>query len=292
MSINWPPISGGSPEPIWTGSDFVVGTERMQVLCYHEMKSGWNSDLTRMHENAAGANHYIDHASRQNAVNVLAPILKQPNPIILEVGCSSGFFLAELQSKGPNACLVGSDFIGGSLLKLAERLRGVPIVQFDITQCPLEDSSFDGVVLLNVLEHIEDDLTALKQVHRILRPGGLAVIEAPAGPHLYDFYDRHLMHFRRYTSKSLKTLAEKAGFKVERLSHLGFFIYPLFALVKKLNRMKEEKMTESERESMVSRQIKNGVANPIMHALMKMELALGKHLRYPIGIRCLMTLKK
>ena len=49
-----------------------------------------------------------------------------------------------------------------------------------------------------MLEHVEDDQAAIRQVYRILQPGGVAVIEVPAGPDLYDIYDRQLMHHRRY----------------------------------------------------------------------------------------------
>lgn len=256
------------------------------------MQSGWSDDLTQMHEETAGENHFIDRASRKNAINSISPILVRPVVAILEVGCSSGFLLEDLQRRASHALLVGSDFISGPLVKLAERLQGIPIVQFDITQCPLPDSSFEGIVLLNVLEHIEDDLKALKGVYRVLKPGGLAYIEVPAGPHLYDFYDKHLMHYRRYRIKDLRLLAEKAGFTVERASHLGFFIYPLFAMTKKRNRRDEKQMTDIKKKSQVCRQIKQRRTNPILRALMSIELALGKFVTYPVGIRCIMTLKK
>ncbi len=57
--------------------------------------------------------------------------------------------------------------------------------------------------MLNVLEHIRGDALALRQVHRILRPGGVVVIEVSAGPKLYDVYDELLMHHRRYRLPSL-----------------------------------------------------------------------------------------
>lgn len=291
-SFKWTPLTCDGPIPVWTGMEFVIGSKRTPVLCYHEASSGWSNELTEMHEDIIGADHYIDRSSRQNAMNFLSPILKKPAPVILEIGCSSGFLLKELRHKAKHVRLIGSDFIGALLFKLSRNLKGVPLVQFDITKCPLDDSSVDGVVMLNVLEHIENDLAALKQLYRILKPKGLAVIEVPAGPHLYDFYDKHLLHHRRYKLNDLKSLVRKAGFTIERASHLGFFIYPVFAIVKKLNRRKWQQIPESERKSLVSRQIKQANANPVMHAIMKMELALGKYLNYPIGIRCLVTLRK
>jgi SAM-dependent methyltransferase len=63
------------------------------------------------------------------------------------------------------------------------------LLHFDLRHCPLPDGSFDGVILLNVLEHIKEDAAALRQIARILKPGGIAAIEVPAGRGLYDIYD-------------------------------------------------------------------------------------------------------
>lgn len=290
--IKLPPLPGEKNEPSWDGEAFRIGTRKLPVLSYHESQSGWTDDLTLMHEDLTGENHYMDKASRGNAVRALSPILGRSNPTILEIGCSSGFLLKELKRRAGHGTIVGSDFISGPLVKLSGHLRGIPLLQFDITQCPLEDSSFDGVVMLNVLEHIQDDCKALKQVYRILRPGGLVVIEVPAGPHLYDFYDKHLMHYRRYRLDDLKALAQKTGFEVTRASHLGFFLYPLFSLMKKRNRKKEGSLSKSEQSSLVSRQIKRVHDNPLLHLLMRAELAVGKYISYPAGIRCLMVLRK
>lgn len=69
--------------------------------------------------------------------------------------------------------------------------------------CPLPDNSVDIVIALNVLEHIEDDITAIKQIYRILKPGGYAIIEVPRNPNLYDLHDERLKHFRRYQMNDL-----------------------------------------------------------------------------------------
>jgi predicted SAM-dependent methyltransferase len=98
-----------------------------------------------------------------------------------------------------------------------------------LVQSPIPNDTIDTLVLLNVLEHIKDDTTALKKAFNMLKPGGSIILEVPAGPRLYDNYDKALNHFRRYTAKELKDKCNKAGFTVKRLSHLGFFIFPLFA---------------------------------------------------------------
>src|SRR5205085_10979289 len=121
-------------------------------------------------------------------------------PVILAVGCSSAFLHRDLRRELPDASIIGADYVRGPLDDLHRSMPDIPLLQFDLVQCPLPSESVDVVVLLNVLEHIENDAGAMEQVARILKPGGAAVIEVPAGPHLYDVYDKVLMHFRRYRS--------------------------------------------------------------------------------------------
>jgi glycosyltransferase involved in cell wall biosynthesis len=77
--------------------------------------------------------------------------------------------------------------------------------------------SFDTVVCLNVVEHVEDDLQALGNIRHALEEGGRAIILVPYGPGLYGTLDEVLGHFRRYTEEQLVAVAEKAGFRVERV---------------------------------------------------------------------------
>jgi glycosyltransferase involved in cell wall biosynthesis len=77
--------------------------------------------------------------------------------------------------------------------------------------------SFDTVVCLNVVEHVEDDLGALRNIWNALSDGGRAVILVPCGPGLYGSLDEVLGHFRRYTREQLVGVAEQAGFRVEQV---------------------------------------------------------------------------
>ena len=134
--------------------------------------------------------------------------------------------------------VIGADYTRGTLDTLAPKVPGVPLLQFDLTQCPLPDCFADVVILLNVLEHIDDHEAAAAQLFRIMRPGGAVIIEVPAGSSLYDVYDRVLMHHRRYDLPDLVDLLERSGFIIERRSHLGFFLFPGFYLSKRLNQFR------------------------------------------------------
>jgi len=80
---------------------------------------------------------------------------------------------------------------------------------------------FDTIVCLNVLEHIEDDLRALSQMHTLLMPGGRLVLLVPAFQFLYGSVDRSLGHYRRYTRKDLLPRMRQAGFFIERSFYMN-----------------------------------------------------------------------
>ncbi|MDA0679085.1 MAG: class I SAM-dependent methyltransferase [Proteobacteria bacterium] len=95
------------------------------------------------------------------------------------------------------------------------------------------DSSIDYLFTLNVLEHIEDDSSALREIFRVVRPGGRLLIYVPAFMSLYTSMDLHVGHHRRYRMAQLVDIVEKAGFRVEKRAYfdaLGFFATLLFKL--------------------------------------------------------------
>jgi len=77
--------------------------------------------------------------------------------------------------------------------------------------------SFDTVVCLNVVEHIRDDVRALRNIRNSLSNGGRAIILVPCGPGLYGSLDEVLGHCRRYTSEQLTVVSREAGFHVEQV---------------------------------------------------------------------------
>jgi SAM-dependent methyltransferase len=284
----WPIPPKFSQSPVWTGHGFQVGDDMVPVLSYEVGSSGWTNELTAFHEESAGSTHFIDRASRQRALEQLDKHLQAGSPVILEIGCSSGFMLRAMRERMPQALVIGSDYVRGPLEQLATRMPDVPLLQFNLVDCPLPDNCADAVVLLNVLEHIEDDATAARQLYRILRPGGVAVIEVPAGPSLYDVYDKLLLHFRRYSLKDLKRLVEKAGFLTVDQSHLGFFMYPGFWVVKQRNKrfLTQE---DAVQQQVVKQNIRETGGSRVLGAVMRSELTLGRWISYPFGIRCVLT---
>src|SRR4051812_30422845 len=199
----WPRPTGSLGKPLWDGTGFLVDGEFRRILEFDPGESHWSPELTALHEREAGSQHPIDRASRLLAIDSFRRFVPVEDPIVLDVGCSSGYVLKHIRRALPKASLIGSDYILPPLINLAREMPNLPILQFDLRNCPLPANGVDVVTALNVLEHVDQDEQALAHIHRILRPKGVAHVEVPAGPHLYDVYDQYLMHHRRYNLRDV-----------------------------------------------------------------------------------------
>ena len=137
---------------------------------------------------------------------------------VLEVGAGLGNLSLKLM---PRRTYVASDvdpLYLAYLQNLFERKRNVTIRKMDLTQAgDFEGAkeSFDTVICLNVVEHVEDDLGALRNLRMVLKSGGVACILVPSGPRLFGSLDDALGHHRRYTKTLLSERLQEAGFRAE-----------------------------------------------------------------------------
>ena len=96
---------------------------------------------------------------------------------------------------------------------LRKRLSGT-VTEASVTDLPFGDGSFDGAVLGEVLEHVEDDRGALAELARVLRPGGVLALSVPANPRLHGPSDEWAGHVRRYTRPALIEACTSSGLTV------------------------------------------------------------------------------
>jgi SAM-dependent methyltransferase len=145
-------------------------------------------------------------------------------PRVLDLGCGTGYNLDELARRG----LTG---VGADLSAQAVRFCGdrglTMVVQADAAVPPFLDGSFDLILALDVIEHIQDDRMALSAIYRALRPGGRLVVFTPAFQFLWSVQDRVSHHYRRYTAPELRAKLEAAGFSVEKLSYANTLLFPV-----------------------------------------------------------------
>lgn len=150
-------------------------------------------------------------------LNLLDPF---PRGRLLEVGCGAGALLHDLSCMG---FLVEAAEISPAALDVAHYInQNDPRVTIHQYIQHTWNREFNYILALEVLEHIDDDLSALKQWRGWLRPGGYLIISVPAHPHRWNASDVWAGHFRRYDREGLKGILEKAGFETVRMECYGF----------------------------------------------------------------------
>jgi len=142
---------------------------------------------------------------------------------VAEVGSGIGA-LGKLLVPRERVCL--TDLREDYVERLAKRFKNHSTVEarlVDATNPPEEllRGEFDSVVSCNVVEHIEDDVTAMRNMARMVRPGGKVVILVPAFDALMSPLDTNLGHWRRYTRQTLAERMELAGLEVENTSYMN-----------------------------------------------------------------------
>lgn len=151
---------------------------------------------------------------------------------ILDVGCGTGLLMQEMQQFGQ---VEGVDMSERAVAYCRE--RGLNPVVGSADHLPFSDGSFDVVVMLDVLEHLEDDSAGAREVNRVLRPGGVAIIAAPAFMFLWGVTDEISRHYRRYTRGSLVRILKGAGLNVVRSTYFNTLLFLPIAAVRILVRV-------------------------------------------------------
>jgi SAM-dependent methyltransferase len=194
-------------------------------------------------------------------------------PRILDVGCGTGANLLLLAKYGDAE---GVDVSADALAFCHE--RGLDKVKQGIAEeLPYEDGTFDLVTALDVVEHMDDDLAGLKEMFRVLRPGGRVLIFVPTFMFLWGLQDDVSHHRRRYRMSELQRVLEKAGFEVERSTYANItFFLPILAM-RKLMRLTGIK---AESENNINVPALNGVLSRVLGA----ESTVLRYMNLPFGV--------
>ena len=257
-------------------------SEIFKFLEFSINNKGWTDELTKLAHDHIDVHHPIDVASRDLCIKFLNNYDNSKDKIVLEVGCSNGNLIDNIK-KQEKYNYIGSDAIKDNILKLSNLHNNIPFLIFDLLKNPFKKSICDSLVMLNVLEHIDDDNLALLEAYKIINDNGILIIEVPSGKFLYDEYDKKLLHYRRYNMKDLIKKIKNAGFNIEYKTHLGFFIFPIFAIVKFFNKFFKSK-------DIVIKQAQAS-NNIFLKILLNIENKLRKTY-LPFGIRCYVCARK
>jgi len=192
---------------------------------------------------------------------------------ILDVGCGTGANLEMLSQFGTAE---GVD-VSAEALEFC-RARGLRQVRQGAAEAlPYENDEFDLVTGLDVVEHLDDDVAGLKEMRRVLRANGRAVLFVPAFMFLWGVQDDISNHRRRYTMAGLKEAVRKAGFEIERASYVNLsFFAPIFfgRLLMRITGLRPA----SENNITIS------ALNSVMGRVFGAERFFLRHLNFPFGV--------
>src|SRR5439155_26800591 len=118
------------------------------------------------------------------------------------------------------------------------------VVEGSVLDMPFESGSFDLATSLDVIEHLEDDLGALRELRRVVAPGGCLLVTVPAYQWLWSGHDEVNHHHRRYTRRSLGVVGEQAGWKQVRTTYFNSLLLPVAMVLRIMDRF-SRKTTES-----------------------------------------------
>jgi SAM-dependent methyltransferase len=153
---------------------------------------------------------------------------------ILDAGCGSGRNMVELARYGT---VTGLELADTSVAKARQRAVG-EVVQGTLDEMPFADDSFDLAVSFDVIEHLDDDRRALRELRRVVRDGGTLLITVPAYQWLWSEHDVVNHHRRRYTRRTLEAAAQEAGWQTVSTTHFNGLLLPAAIAHRGLSRLR------------------------------------------------------
>lgn len=164
----------------------------------------------------------------------------------LEIGCGTGNFIQQI-AKNDNLKIMGSEIYLKGLVYAKKRLPSVDFVQFDVTQGRIGEQ-FHIITAFDVIEHIENDNSALSNISQMLNKNGVLVVSVPQHMFLWSKLDEIVKHKRRYSRYELVTKLKANDFDVEFATSFLFMLFPLMLISRLLDKGGYDQSSSDEQE--------------------------------------------
>lgn len=215
---------------------------------------------------------------------LLNRFIARPAATALDIGCGTGTILKTLTHFADNVS--GLDTSDAALALAHDKNPQASLVKGDFPQINLPDH-YDVITALDVLEHIENDITAVRKIESLLAPGGIAIITVPAFMFLWTEHDELLHHKRRYTRQSLSTLLQSASqLHVEKLSYFNALLFPAIVVFRILRR------SFSLRKGASDFFIQSHFLNRLFKKIFLFEGRLLARMNFPVGVSLICVVRR
>ncbi|MDO8848035.1 MAG: class I SAM-dependent methyltransferase [Coriobacteriia bacterium] len=201
---------------------------------------------------------------------------------LLDVGAGTGGALCHLREHFPDTRCRGVEPDTGARETCLQ--RHLDVIAGTADPLPFESASQDVVTALDVLEHLDDDISAALEIARVLRPGGIALVTVPAFAWLWGPHDTLNAHQRRYRRFEIEQTVTAAGLEVERASYFNTLLFPL-AVVQRMAEKLIGKRGATEK-------VPPGPLNAAFYHVFRLEMALLRHMRLPWGVSIIVVARK
>ena len=171
--------------------------------------------------------HWWYVARRRILADLIAREIRLPDDArLLEIGCGTGHNLDMLRKFGRLDAIELDD----SARALASRRLGHAVADAALPDLPgVPDRTYHLIALLDVLEHVDGDEAALRSIAGKLAPGGAILVTVPAYQWMWSAHDEAHHHKRRYSRRGLRSVAEAAGLKVDKIGYFNSLLFPVAA---------------------------------------------------------------
>lgn len=209
-------------------------------------------------------------------------VTRSAGGIAVDVGCGVGANMRALDDVGYDAVL-GLD-VSSYVLRRARELGGPPLLAVaSAERLPVADGAVRCVASLDVIEHLGDDVAALREYARAVEPGGHVLLMVPAYQWLFSDHDHWAGHQRRYTARRAAAVVEAAGLRVERTTYLFSFLVPAAAMLRRTPLRRWVHGTDEESSSA------SPALNRLLAAAARCERWVARRARIPFGLSVLVV---
>jgi ubiquinone/menaquinone biosynthesis C-methylase UbiE len=204
--------------------------------------------------------------------------------VAVDVGCGTGEMLETLAGLRTAPTLVAGTDLSPHAVRFASGAASrTPILAADSEHLPLADGQVNFLTSMDVVEHLDDDLVALKEYARVVAPGGTVLLTVPAYQWMWSEHDVRACHRRRYTAARLARTAEAAGITVLRTTYYHSFLLPAAVILRKSPLRRLVRVTDEQTSYL------HPAVNRIFALIARCEGWVASHVRIPFGLSIMLV---